>query len=177
MKIDKHKRIIIENPKGSLSKNLKIGDYINIIDEKSENPNITQAKELLEITGNTEKENIIKFQLLNDSVELKLNGNIRNPQIKNFISWLGKFIKNLKYANTEKSTISVNNTNIYPEKSINNFIKIFIREISKSIIENKTLKIPDPENSAKIINKIINSNNSNNKIADKNTDESKTKKY
>ncbi|WGS65807.1 hypothetical protein [Marinitoga aeolica] len=145
-----------------MPKNLKTGDYINIVDEKSENANITQAKELLEITESTEKKNIVKFQLLNESVELKLNGNIRNPQIKNFITWLGKFIKNLKYINTEitknvikKTTITSNNTNIFPEKSINNFIKTFIKEISKSIIENKSLKIPDPKSSAKIINKII----------------------
>ncbi|SHF04187.1 hypothetical protein SAMN02745164_01662 [Marinitoga hydrogenitolerans DSM 16785] len=98
----------------------------------------------------------MKFPLLNENIELKLIGNIKSPQIKNFITWLGKFIKNIfpkNYNLSEKYNITPDNKkNI---NSANNFIKTFIKEIAKSIIENKSLKIPDPNDSAKIINKMI----------------------
>ncbi|KLO24270.1 hypothetical protein [Marinitoga sp. 1155] len=96
------------------------------------------------------------FPLLNENIELKLIGNMKSPQIKNFITWLGKFIKNIfpkNYNLSKKYNITPDNKkNI---NSANNFIKTFIKEIAKSIIENKSLKIPNPNDSAKIINKMI----------------------
>lgn len=163
LKIDKNKRIIIENPKDPLPKNLKVGDYINIVDEKTKNIESTQAKELLEIESNLEK-NIITIKLLNENVRINLNGNIETPQIRNFLNWLGKFIKYIKFENQK-----VNNTPENIKKTIINFIKNFIKEVGKSIIENKNLKIPDPKTSAKIINTIITPKNDNNLISKKGT--------
>lgn len=152
LKIDSNKKIIIENPKKSLPKNLKSGDYINIITEKENNNSpLTQAKALIEIINYSENKNLIKFNLLNENTDMILNGNIKTPQIKNFLTWLGKFIKNIKLENLSSNYFdkSIN------KKSINNFIKTFIKEIAKSIIENKNLKIPAPKDSAQIIENLI----------------------
>lgn len=163
LKIDKNKSIIIENP----NLDVKPGDYINIISEKGENANITHAKELFNITVQDDKTNVIKFTIFNENIQMKLNGNINNPQIKNFITWLGKFIKHLKNFDTQNNTKNISNINKNISNNtnrinINNFVKLYIKEVAKGIIEDKNIKVPDPKSSSETIIKLFNNNNDSN---------------
>ncbi|NUU96114.1 hypothetical protein XO10_07475 [Marinitoga sp. 1135] len=149
LKINNNKQIIIKNP-GKNFKDIKPGDYINILNNESEKKDIVQTREILKIDGK-----YIHFNLLNakNNIDLILPDNSINNNTKKFLFWLGKFI------NTFNEEVYKSDENIQEKivfnKSQKNFLMSFLKEIYNSLTNNKSLKIPDPVKSANIIKSLI----------------------